>query len=281
MCIYVYIVHHANALSEMMELIKLCTQTERLDIICDAGFTNLLATSSSHDSIVSSSGSNSIENNSILNSCKVLQQTLIQQKQNDRIKRLDFIGFNPIQRCPCCAGKEWDQYLFPLMACLSSVETLVLQNVLPSVDLFQTLNSPHLTKIIFYKSMVTVPLFKKMEASTSATKFITTINLIPQKLWKQIKHVEIYEDIEDVTTWRSKRYLTELVKNVHDLESFVIQFDTKEANLKCLSLMHSTTQVSSVGSDKVTNCNSPLYDLRLKCKNTLRRMTLINVPDVY
>lgn len=265
----------------MIELIKLCTQTERLDIICDAGFTNLLTTSSSHDNIIDSSGSNGVENNSILHSCKVLQQTLMQQNQNDRIKRLDFIGFNPIQRCPCCAGKEWDQYLLPLMTCLSSVETLVLQNVLPSVDLFQTLNSPRLTKIVFYKSMVTVPLFKKTKTSTSATKFITSVNLIPQRLWKQIKHVEIYEDIEDVTTWRSKRYLTELVNNVHDLESFVLQFDTKEGNEKCLSLGHSSSHVSSFGSNKITNCNSPLYDLRMKCKNTLRQMTLINVPDIY
>lgn len=263
-----------------MELIRLCSHTERLEIICDAGFVNLVSasTTSSKDTLL---------DNNILRFCKMLQQTLTQHRQSDRIKRLDFIGFNPIQRCPCCASKEWDQYLFPLTTCLSSIETLVLQNVLPSENVFQTLNSPNLTKIVFYKSMVTVPLFKKLKApslsSTSTAKFTTSVNLIPQKLWKQIKHVEIYEDIEDASTWRSNRYLTELVNNVHNLESFVLQFDTKEANEKCLLPAAQNAQYDMFSMDHsnaITDCHSPLYGLKIKCKDTLKRMTLVNVPEI-
>ncbi|KAG1107234.1 hypothetical protein G6F42_016443 [Rhizopus arrhizus] len=278
-------VHHASALTELIEMIKFCTGTERLDIICDAGFANLVscssnATSTSYDTMADNS-----DHNSILNSCNVLQQTLIQQHQNNRIKRLDFIGFNPIQRCPCCAGKEWDQYLEPLINCLSSVETLVLKDVLPSVDVFRALNSPHLNKIVFYKSMVTIPLFKKVRStSTSTTKFITSASLIPESVWRQIKHIEIYEDIEDVTTWRSRRYLTELVNVVNELESFVLQFGTKEANERSLSMINTKPNERDTSNDRcgdsiLMNCDSPLYDLSIKCKNTLKRMTLVNVPD--
>ncbi|KAL9553350.1 hypothetical protein MBANPS3_003324 [Mucor bainieri] len=276
-------VHHANALAELKEMIKICTRTERLDIVCDAGFANLVssATSTSYDTLVDNS-----ENNSILNACNALQQTLIQQHQNKRIKRLDFIGFNPIQRCPCCAGKEWDQYLKPLVSCLSSVETIVLKDVLPSVDVFRALNSPYLNKIVFYKSMVTIPLFKKVRsASTSSTKFITSVSLIPESIWRQIKHIEIYEDIEDVTTWRSRRYLTELVNAVHDLESFVLQFGTKDANERSLSMINSSKvgehDMSSdlLGDISMVNCDSPLYDLSMKCKATLKQMTLVNVSS--
>lgn len=283
-------VHHANALAELKEMIQLCTRTERLDIICDAGFANLVscssgATSTSYDTLVDNS-----ESNSILSACNALQHTLIQQRQNNCIKRLHFIGFNPIQRCPCCAGKEWDQYLKPLVHCLSSVETLVLKDVLPSVDVFRALNSPHLNKIVFHKSMVTIPLFKKVRsASTSTTKFITSVSLIPDTLWRQIKHIEIYEDIEDVTTWRSRRYLTELVHAVHDLESFVLQFGTKEANERSLMMVNNSSSkaeehdmLSSSNScvdTSMVNCDSPLYDLTMKCKTTLKRLTLVNVPN--
>ncbi|KAK4519964.1 uncharacterized protein ATC70_010208 [Mucor velutinosus] len=280
-------VHHANALTELKEIINLCTQIERLDIICDAGFANLVScshlsntTSAPHDTLIDNS-----ENNSILSVCNALQQTLMQQRQSDCIKRLDFIGFNPIQRCPCCAGKEWDQYLKPLVSCLSSVEILVLKDVLPSVDAFRALNSPHLKKIVFYKSMVTIPLFKKVRsASTSTTKFITSVSLIPDTLWRQIEHIEIYEDIEDVTTWRSRRYLTELVNAVHDLESFVLQFGTKEANERSLvTVNNSILEEHDIPNDQCgdirVNCDSPLYDLSMKCKTTLKRMTLVNVPN--
>lgn len=281
------LVHHADALAELKEMINLCTRTERLDIICDAGFANLVScstssstTSTSYDIMVDNS-----ENNSILDACNMLQQTLIQRRQNNCIRRLDFIGFNPIQRCPCCAGKGWDQYLKPLLSCLSSIETLVLKDVLPSVDVFQALNSPHLNKIVFYKSMVTIPLFKKVRStSTSTTKFITSVSLIPDTIWRQIKHIEIYEDIEDVTTWRSRRYLTELVNAVHDLESFVLQFGTKEANERSLSMINSKLEEHDMSSDhcgdiSMVNCDSPLYDLSMKCKTTLKRMTLVNVLD--
>ncbi|GAN03908.1 hypothetical protein MAM1_0051c03364 [Mucor ambiguus] len=259
---------------------------ERLDIICDAGFANLVscsssgATSTPYDTLVDNS-----KNNSILNACNALKQTLIQQRRNNCIKRLDFIGFNPIQRCPCCAGKEWDQYLKPLVSCLSSVETLVLKDVLPSVDVFRALSSSRLDRIVFYKSMVTIPLFKKVKsASTSSTKFITSVSLIPENIWRQIKHIEIYEDIDDVTTWRSRRYLAELVNAVHDLESLVLQFDTKEANERSLLMINNskmgTHDMSSnaCGNTSMPNCDSPLYDLSMKCKTTLKQMTLVNVP---
>ncbi|KAI8640994.1 hypothetical protein BD408DRAFT_433720 [Parasitella parasitica] len=271
-----------TALSEMTDLIELCTQIEKLDIVFDADFKKLVSCTSIASYNAEDADSISMKN-CILDSCNFLQQALIQQHGNDRVRRLDFIGIDPTRRCPCCMGAKWDQYLFPLLTCLVKVETLVLHNVVPSVDAFEALGSPNLTKIVFYKSVVTISAIK--EGTSPRGKSSTSFDRIPPKLWKQIKHIEIYEDIEEATTWQITKYLTKLVNNVHDLESFVLQFDTKEANEKCLSL----TQGSNINSipvkdtldsgHRIANTSSPLYHLQMKCKNTLNMITLVNVPS--
>ncbi|CEP15590.1 hypothetical protein [Parasitella parasitica] len=273
-------VHHATALSEMKELIKLCTQTEKLDIVFDANFEKLVScTSITFQSTEVAAITD--DKNCLIDSCNFLQQTLIQQGRNCQVKRLDFISIDPNRRCPCCVGAKWDQYLFPLITCLTSVETLVLHSVVPSADVLEALNSSNLTKIVFYKSVMMIP--DKEEASPRG-KASTSINRVPPALWRKIKHVEIYEDIEEATTWNFTKYLTELVDNVHDLESFVLQFDTNEANEKCLSLAQRSSihnipiDPNPVSEHYMTDTSSPLYRLQVKCKDTLQRLILVNVP---
>ncbi|KAI8355595.1 hypothetical protein EDC96DRAFT_420753, partial [Choanephora cucurbitarum] len=175
--------------SKSSQLIQLCTQTQQLDIVCDAGHANLIGASSQKK---------------LSNSARVCTT------DSATIRRLDFIGYNPIQRCPCCASKDWDQFLGPLIHVLS-LETVVLQHVLPSIRLFEILadTQPQLRKLVFHKSMITRPK-KTLTATEESQGFLTSISQIPRSLWKQLTCIEIYEDIDDVNSWRSQRYLSEL-----------------------------------------------------------------------
>ncbi|RCH83898.1 hypothetical protein CU098_002996 [Rhizopus stolonifer] len=241
-------VHHASALDDVLQLIQLAN-TQRLDIVCDAAFASLVDTN----------------NNRILSTSLMLEKALL--KTFTRIRRLDFIGYNPIQRCPCCASKDWDMYLYPIIRSVS-LDTVVLHNVLPSSHLFDILAStqPNLKRIVFYKSMITVPK-KKSEG------FLTSISQIPKALWHQVNCVEIYEDIEDATTWRIKRYLNEFVEHIGpQLQEFVLQFGTKEENQKAMD------QPSHHSTD-IRDPNSPLHELKAKCKESLK-CTLVNVPNI-
>ncbi|KAI8987848.1 hypothetical protein BDF20DRAFT_805811, partial [Mycotypha africana] len=176
--------------SELTDLLNLCTNVNRLDIVYDAKFTVLTSTGTRD------------------------KQHL--QKQNiaddtQRIKCLNFVGFNPNQRCPCCAGKEWDQYLWPLLGSLTSIETITLRNALPTSQVFQTLcENPMLKKIIFHKTMVTLPLRRKKRKIIQTDDTTYSSSQIPSQLWLQVKSIEIYEDIDDVTIPKSRKYLDEL-----------------------------------------------------------------------
>ncbi|KAI7907540.1 uncharacterized protein BX663DRAFT_481865 [Cokeromyces recurvatus] len=258
-------VHHPKALKDMTELFKLCSQIKRLDIICDAEFTSLL----SHDN--SSYDHHDLSNNSILSTSKAIQKNLLPQCS---IKRLDFVGFNPIQRCPCCAGKMWDKYLFPIISSLLTLDTIVFQSVLPSPQVFEILSkNSNIKTMIFYRSIITVPLQK---GNRTSPRLNTTIHHIPSRLWNQVTSVEIYEDIEDSVTWQSKRYLKEFVLHVGpQLEKFVLQFETKEENEKSLSSLLNDDIIMDVIQDP----NSPLHDLKLKATH-LKYLKLVNVPEI-
>ncbi|KAI9246342.1 hypothetical protein EDC94DRAFT_637721 [Helicostylum pulchrum] len=204
----VRIVHHGNSLADVIQLLKLCKNTERLEIMCDAGFVSLLP-QQVHD------------NNCVVSSLSAIENQIV---SNSKIKRLDLTGFNPVQRCPCCAGKNWDKYLSSFIGCLK-LDTLVLQHVLPSKELFQVLSEQkELKRIVLYRSLITIP-----ESQTRITKRRNnknSISRIPLKLWKQITSLSIYEDIEDASTWPSTRYLYDLVQHVgSQLQEFTLQFD--------------------------------------------------------
>ncbi|KAI9473905.1 MAG: hypothetical protein EXX96DRAFT_579822 [Benjaminiella poitrasii] len=273
-------VHHPKALKDMIELFRLCSQVERLDIICDAGFTSLL----SHGNGGNHSDLSYDTNNSILSTSLTLQKALLPY---NNIRRLDFVGFNPIQRCPCCAGKSWDKYLSPIIHCLTHLDTIVLQSVLPSPQVFETLSkNTNIKNIVFYKSMITVPLQKKNATSaTSATsstrRLSTSIHQIPSRLWHQVTSVEIYEDIEDAVTWQSKRYLKELVSQVGpQLEAFTLQFGSKEENERSLfSTLRTRHDEESHNSTDIKDPNSPLHELKLKA-TSLKYLKLVNVPEI-
>jgi hypothetical protein len=241
----------------MIDLIHLCTNTERLNIICDAGFTSLVAP----------------DENSILSNSLVIQKAIKQSAL--KIKRLDFVGYSPVQRCPCCASKKWDIYLTPLIQSLPYLETLVLQHVLPSAHVFKLLAmNPYLEKIVFYRSVVTVPSDKRR--TTKPADFVTSINQIPTSIWHTIKSVEIYEDIQDATIWRSERYLNELVSYVGpQLERFVLQFGTRKDNERCIEQGFSQKDNSDV---VISDPKSPLHALKVKCKAALKQISLVNVP---
>lgn len=207
---------------------------------------------------------------------KVLSKILLEEGLASRIKQLVLVGYNPIQRCPCCAGKEWDLYLGPILKSLINLETLVLQNVLPSANVFEEL--VHLEKIVFYKSMVTIPAQRRGDANSNNSGLLTSVNQIPKRLWSQIKSVEIFEDIEDATTWKCKRYLDELVDHVGpQLENLVLQFGTKDEIERCVK-----DGFCDARRDKlyIQDAKSPLHQLKWKCKNSLKQILLINVPPV-
>lgn len=254
------IVHHSEALNNTIELLRLCNNIQRLEIVFDAGFTSLI----SHDS----------QGNRILYTSKVISKVLVEEGLALRIKELVLIGYNPIQRCPCCAGKEWDHYLWPILKSLTNLETLILQNVLPSTHVFEEF--VNLKKIVFYKSMVTIPTQRRGDTINSG--FLTSINQIPKRLWNQIKSIEILEDIEDATTWKYHRYLNELVDHVGpQLENFVLQFGTKEEIEKS-----SKDGICDSRKDKlyIEDVKSPLHQLKWKCEGSLKQILLINVPPV-
>jgi hypothetical protein len=107
---------------------------------------------------------------------------------------------------------------------------------------------------------------------------MTSVNCIPPRLWKQIKSIEIFEDIEDATTWKFQRYLNALVEHVGpQLEKFVLQFGTREEIEQC-----ARDGVLDARKDKlyIQDAKSPLHQLKWKCKDTLKQVLLINVPPI-
>jgi hypothetical protein len=251
----------------MIELIHLCRNTQRLNIVCDAEFSSLLAPD--EETLLP-------YENSILFNSQMIQKAINQSAL--AVKRLDFVGYRPIQRCPCCASKKWDMHLKPLIQSLPYLETLVLQHVLPSVHVFQQLAmNPRLEKIVFYKSIVTVS--SDNRANTKPAELVTSINQIPDSIWHNIKSIEIYEDIEDAATWKSERYLNELVSFVSpQLERFVLQFETKMENERCIEQGFFQKDDHTV---VIRDPKSPLHALKVKCKDTLKQIALINVPVTY
>lgn len=241
------IVHHRHSLADVVQLLELCTNTERLDIVCDAGFVNLL----------------SGEHNCVASSISAIERSLSAKK----IKRLDLIGFNPIQRCPCCAGRHWDKYLAPLIGCLR-LDTLVLQHVLPSAQVFQALaQQQNIKKIVLHRSLITIPnsYLEKEKGRTNS------ISRIPESLWHQITSLGIYEDTEDASTWSSRKYLHDLVDHVGpQLQEFTLQFGTKEENETSLTHLIETQHTTDI-TDPI------LIQLQKKCN--LQRITLVNVPE--
>lgn len=286
-CTHIFIhpqVHHSHALSDVTNLLELCTNTEQLDIICDAGFVSLLP-------------QHSHECNSIASNVSFLEERE-EIWRNSKIKRLNLVGFNPIQRCPCCAGRDWDTHLIPLLRCLS-LDTLVLQHVLPSEQVLLSLaEQSNIKRIVLFRSLITIPesqvekdangspiRYKRRASNNSLTaqptKRANSISRIPQKLWNQITSLSIYEDKEDASTWPGRRYLNDLVEHVGpQLEEFTLQFGTKEENESSLSQSY-TAEASMDSDDKlfISDPMSVLHDLKLKCRRSLRRITLVNVPE--
>ncbi|GAA5811834.1 hypothetical protein MFLAVUS_005279 [Mucor flavus] len=220
-------VHHGNSLADVIQLLQLCKNIEILEIMCDAGFVNLLP-QHVHD------------NNSVVSSLSAIENKIV---SNSKIKRLDLTGFNPVQRCPCCAGKNWDKYLSSFIGCLK-LDTLVLRHVLPSKELFEVLSEQNeLKRIVLYRSLITIPQSQTRIIDDSRNSSIqynkrrnneqhkNSISQIPLKLWKQITSLSIYEDIEDASTWPSTRYLYDLVQHVgSQLQEFTLQFAQNNPN---------------------------------------------------
>lgn len=239
-------------MADVVQLLELCSNTERLDIVCDAGFVTLL----------------SGDNNCVASTISAIEKQVL---LNSKIKRLDLIGYNPIQRCPCCAGRNWDKHLSPLIQCLA-LDTLVLQHVLPSTEVFEALaQQENLKKIVLYRSLITIP--NSQFVGQKDQQRTNSISRIPRKLWNQITSISIYEDTEDASTWPSRKYIYDLVEHVgSQLKEFTLQFGTKEEN-----------EASLLQLDKKVVNNAPitypiLHELKKKCKH-LERITLVNVPE--
>lgn len=232
-----------------MQLLELCTNTERLDVVCDAGFVNFL--SNDHNCITSTISA-------------------IEKHVQSKIKRLDLIGYNPIQRCPCCAGRDWDKYLSPLIQCLK-LDTLVLQHVLPSAEVFETLAQQEgLKRIVLHRSLITIPNSSYAQKDQQQQRRTNSISRIPKKLWNQITSLAIYEDTEDASTWFSRKYLHDLLDHVGpQLEEFTLQFGTKEENEASLHNLEAN------GNCVMTD--PTLLLIQKKCN--LQRITLVNVPE--
>lgn len=193
MLIRLLLVHNNAAFGDMVQLLDICSNTKRLDIICGAEFTTLLPTN----------GSNSNNGNNFLSTISVLKRKL---QCSNKIKRLDLIGYSPIRRCPCCAGRDWDQYLKPLIHCLS-LDTLVLQHVLPSEELFCALaDQESLKRIVLYRSLITFTEsqflcgFNTNKRKAATLQRMNSITRISGKLWNQITSLVIYEEIEGAVT---------------------------------------------------------------------------------
>ncbi|CEJ04705.1 hypothetical protein RMCBS344292_18660 [Rhizopus microsporus] len=247
--------------SDVMKLLQLCPSTEQLDIIYDASFASFVTNERSRQ----------------LFSTRIASLAQCIHENNHQIRRLDLVGYNPFQRCPCCAGKCWDGYLSPLLKCLSSLHTLVLQHVLPSREVLETLATHScLERIVLYRSIVTIPL-KRLRQTDCTQQRMTTISHIPDCLWKQVKTIEIYEDIEDVTHWPAQRYMLELVEHVgNKLESFVLQFATKETNEARMLRLDQPCDNNEFNFSQ----SSPLLKLKIKCGESLKQISLVNVPEV-
>ncbi|KAI9261998.1 hypothetical protein BY458DRAFT_491447 [Sporodiniella umbellata] len=239
-----------------LQLLRLCPSIEQLDIVFDASFLSLVSNEPSRRLFISM--------------IFELQHCILHESQS-RIKQLKFVGYNPLQRCPCCAGKVWDVYLLPLLKSLRFLETLVLQHVLPSQLVFDTLaNKNSIQKIVLNKSVITIPRSKE---DSDHKQRMTTIGLIPDSLWKQVKTVEIYEDIEESTTWPITKYISELTDHVQSLESFSLQFGSQED--------YKSPPWPEQENHLDFRPTSPLLKLKTKCGGSLKRISLVNVPETF
>ncbi|KAG0792355.1 hypothetical protein G6F57_004342 [Rhizopus arrhizus] len=247
-----------SSVSSTIEILKHCPNIEQLDILYDASF-------SSFDSHLFSSSVAHLGR-------------YIQCNNTCHIKRLDLVGYNPMQRCPCCAGKVWDAYLSPLLRSLHHLQVLVLQYVLPSSQVFEALaHSTQLVKIVFYKSIISLPVRREKQSNYIRSRR-TTISQVPDALWKRVKSIEIYEDIDECASWHTHRYLLELAGHVgYGLESFVLHFGTKEENERRLGCLETEQKTCHHFNFSQT---SPLLKLKTKCGESLRRISLVNVPEV-
>ncbi|KAI8329224.1 hypothetical protein BC941DRAFT_443377 [Chlamydoabsidia padenii] len=103
------------------------------------------------------------------------------------LSHLIFTAREPIQRCPCCAGRGWDQTLRPLLQQLP-ITTLELDHVLPSRSVLECLaETRRIDTLIIHGNILT-------QASRLARygSSVSTPPRIPLELLSQLRTLEIY-----------------------------------------------------------------------------------------
>jgi hypothetical protein len=157
------------------------------------------------------------------------------------------------------------------------ISELILGHVVPSAEVYHTLSSQkNLSCLVFKRSIMTMSSTNK-----KGERFYkeTSIGRVPKSLWNQISRIEIYEDIEDSTIWRS-RYLLELIDNVRSLRQLVLHFGTPEENEK---MMRNRPPPSTIGTTVISGSSEfelLLSRLIVTCKDSLEWILLVNVPNI-
>ncbi|KAI8887827.1 hypothetical protein K501DRAFT_174405 [Backusella circina FSU 941] len=247
-------------INNTIQLLNTCPDIERLGIIYDTRFASLV-----------SQGTMLQENIALIS--KTLEQS-----RPTKVRQLELVGQNPGLRCPCCSGKNWDHFLRQLLDKLD-ISELILGHVVPSVEVYRTLSAQkNLSCLVFKRSIMTMSGTTSKKGGEKKIKE-TSIGRVPKQLWNQISRIEIYEDIEDSTVWRS-RYLLELINNVKSLRQLVLHFGTPEENEK---MMMSRPSPSIIGTTTISGSSE--FELLLSrliaaCKDSLEWILLVNVPNI-
>lgn len=103
------------------------------------------------------------------------------------LSHLIFTAREPIQRCPCCAGRGWDQTLRPLLQQLP-ITTLELDHVLPSRSVLECLaQTQRIHTLVIRGNILTQASRLARYGST-----VSTPPRIPLELLSQLRTLEIY-----------------------------------------------------------------------------------------
>ncbi|KAI8887672.1 hypothetical protein K501DRAFT_241721 [Backusella circina FSU 941] len=252
-------IHYEEYTENIIQLLYTCSNVERLGIMYDTKFVSLVT-----------------QGTALSETIQQLSIFVRLQKEN-KIKQLDLIGYNPIQRCPCCSGKEWDHLLIPFIDALS-LKRLVLRHVVPTSTICEAFaRQESLTRLTLFRSIMTIPSDTKYPLPIDQRP--TSIERIPSKIWKQIKHLDILENSEDCSIW-PLRYLDKIAERIETLERFSLVFGTSEENVQCLENEGNMFLDNMTMIPENNRFNAALIRLISSSSESLTQMSLVNVPNI-
>jgi hypothetical protein len=252
-------IHYKSYTGNTIQVLNTCPNIQRLGIMYDTKFASLVE-----------------QGTALLENIQQLSAFAQQQKEKN-IKQLDLIGYSPIQRCPCCAGEGWDHLLIPLIDTLT-LERLVLRHVVSTSSICEAFaRQTSLTRLTLFRSIMTMPSDTKHPLPIAQRP--TSIDRIPHKVWRQIRHLDILENSEDSSIWPI-RYLDKIAERIETLDRFSLVFGTSEENMQCLENEGNMFLDNMTVIPENNRFGTALIRLFSSSSESLTQMSLVNVPNI-